>query len=174
MKNKSQIDEWWASSFDQHKAHVYAQYKKGVFIDINSGKPVKFKENTLVKIIVPSESLPEESRKHHLETERVVFLSSGSNLYFRFRDDKGSQREFKVALGGDLYIERKGDKFGRLSPCHCRMYDDTNKCVGQAGSLNEAYTKISAKYRQDARTHTANVFKAFWHEGKRLEDIRPF
>ena len=102
-------------------------------------------------------------------------LPKGSELFFRFKIPGEGEGEFKVILREDLSIERKGNKFGKLSFAPCDVYDAiSGKLITHASSLNEAYTRTSIAMRPEARTHTANAFKVFYYKGDSLEKLRPF
>lgn len=176
-RNKIYRDNTW---WDDLSPTVYigAIFKDGVFKDEHTQMPVKLLENTRVKMIIHSSRLPDKGdQRFHNNIETIKFLEKDSVLFFYLNNSKNLgeyHREFKVILLENLVIQRKGNKTGRLLPVLCEVYDAANKLVIKAYSLNQAYTSTSVKIRPEAPTHTANVFKVFYHEGHNLDKIRPF
>ena len=101
-------------------------------------------------------------------------MDKGSILRFHIKNDRGIVEEFNVNLKNDLFIERKGNKSGRLSDVECDIYNGINKFMIKANSLNQAYTRISVIVNPDSKTHNTNVFNSFNFDGQKLENIRPY
>lgn len=175
MKSKSEMDAWWIDSSGVERAQINAVYNGGVFIDQDTGQPINVKEGSSVKILVGTYAMSDDRKEHHNRVEQVKLLENCSELFFRFRIQGEGEREFKVVLRGDLIIERRGNKSGKLSYVPCDVFDaKSGELIVSASSLNEAYTRTSAKLRPDARTHTANAFKVFYYKYDSLEQLRPF
>ena len=176
MSKNSNPDLWWSEIEPANYARINAEYSNGQLIDTSTKQPIQLNEGSHVRLFVGEFALPEQERKKHDVVERVLFLEKGSKLYFTLKShDYGRLGEYRVEISDDLYIERKGNKSGRLSFVGCRVFEgNTDKQITQASSLNEAYTRTSVAVRPDARTHTANAFRVMFYEGGTLESLRPF
>lgn len=153
------------------KVYINAIYKNGQFFDVKTNKLISLKNNTKVRISIPIWAINEGERKRHQEKIRNILLKKGVELRFRFNyQDK--RYEFKVNLIENLYYTRKGKQFSKLEPCKCivTLIGTSEKII--ADSLNQAFVKISVKYRPQNKTHTCNVFKTFYYKGRKLENLR--
>ena len=166
MHNKNQY-------FDDHieTAHIDAIIKGRKLIDAKTGRELYLKEGSRIKVIAPLSSLEEKELKTHEETRRVKILNKGEILRFRFYV-LGEGYEFTVTLLDDLYLFQKGNKFSSFSPCRCLVEADGTREKFEADSLNQAFMKASVKYRPNNKSHTCNVFKTFYYNGKQLENLR--
>lgn len=160
----------WVNDIEE-KAYINAIFKNGQFIDTETNKLIFLKENTRVKISIPIWGIEQTERKRHEEKIRQILLKKDTKLKFHFYY-QGRDYEFIVNLFQDLYYTKKGNQFSRLDPCKCtiRFVDSQNEIV--ADSLNQAFVKMSVKYRPKNRTHTCNVFKTFYYERRKLDDLR--
>lgn len=160
----------WFNDIEE-KVYIYAIFKNGQFIDAKTNKLIILKENTRVRISIPIWGIEEIERKRHEEKIRHILLKKGAKLRFHFYyQDKGY--EFIVNLIQDLYYVKKGNHFSRLEPCKCTITLSETEEKIKADSLNQAFVKTSVKYRPKNKAHTCNVFKTFYYEGKKLDDLR--
>ena len=162
---------WWPESSD-NKAEIRAFYKDGLFLDADTNKPISLRNGTSVRIITPLHSVDIDELPHHKTKTETKMLSAGAKLHFRLPKTKN---EYEVELRENLFIERKGNKSGRLKPCRCVVTGESiKKQPVEAGSLNQAYTRVSIQESPQAGSHTTNVFRTFYYQGRPLEHIRPF
>ena len=153
------------------KAYINAIFKNGEFIDAETNKSISFKENAKVRMSIPIWGIKEAERKSHEKKTRQILLKKDAKLRFHFHY-KDKDYEFKVNLIQDLYYIKKGNHFSRLEPCKCIVILSGTEEKITADSLNQAFIKASVKYRPENKTHTCNVFKTFYYEGRKLDDLR--
>jgi len=162
-------NSWWDDI--KEKVYINAIFKNGEFVDTQTGKPIVLNVNTAVRIIVSIYGIKEAEQKKHRDITKNLLLKSGSELNFHFYyQDKGY--EFRINLIQDLYYTKKGNHFSRLEPCKCTVTLTGTREKIIADSLNQAFVKTSVKYRPQNKTHTCNVFKTFYYEGRKLENLR--
>lgn len=155
----------------EEKAYINAIFKNGRFIDAETNKLVILEENARVRISTPIWGIKETEEKRHKKKIRDILLKNGTELRFHFYyQHKGY--EFKVNLIQDLYYMKKGNHFSKLEPCKCAIILSGTSEEIIADSLNQAFVKTSVKYRSKNKTHTCNVFKTFYYEKRKLEDLR--
>jgi len=142
MSKNSNLDSWRNEEFGSNPAYINAMYKEGVLIDCDTGKPLELKEGARLRIKVAEFSLPKKLQNHHEKTENVILLEKESRLFFTIKLD-GNNKEFSLFIRDNLMIIKKGNRMGRLSNVFCEVFDDNNKPVIIANSLNEAYTRTS-------------------------------
>ena len=115
--------------------------------------------------------IKEDERKKHEKIIKHMLLKKDADLRFSFYYQNKSY-EFRINLIQDLYYIKKGNHFSRLEPCKCTVTLTGTREKIIADSLNQAFVKTSVKYRPKNKTDTCNVFKTFYYEGRKLENLR--
>lgn len=160
----------WVNDIEE-KVYINAIFQNSRFIDAETNKLISLKENTRVRMSFPIWGVKETERKTHKKKIRQILLKKDTNLRFNFYYQDRNY-EFVVSLRQDLYYTKKGNQFSRLEPCKCIVVLSGTKEKITADSLNQAFVKISVKYRPKNKTHTCNVFKTFYYQGRKLDDLR--
>ena len=126
-----------------------------------------------------SDLLDEKERLAFLGEQRTLFLPKGTRLWARVKDDSvpqdlskhraskrfytgGSELGVPFDLAEDLFLRIRPGKSSVFADCTCRI----PSLNFTAGSVNEAYTRISTAFEPSRRSHTGNVFTCVFYEGK--------
>jgi len=164
------------SYYNNHteNAHFDVIIEGGKMIDIKTEDEIVLKDGYSIKIIVPLSSLEKNVVKAQLETTKKKLLKSGDALYFRFTSSENGNTifEFNVILQEDLYLSQKGNKHNSFDECRCIVELTKTGDRFEASSLNQAFFQASVKYRPANKSHTCNVFKTFFYDGSKLDDLR--
>jgi hypothetical protein len=127
----------------------------------------------------------EKDRAFYAAEHEVSFLPKGTSLWARVNNDpvgknlekfrtvrhtklKEPYNFVQFILDSDLKLIRKPGKNAVLTRCNCTI----PAIEGTAGSINEAYTKISTAFEPKRRSHTGNVFQCvFVEDGDKLAPL---
>nr|WKN35048.1 hypothetical protein K4G66_21970 [Tunicatimonas sp. TK19036] len=148
---------------DYPTAYIDAKYKDGKFVYLEDQQEVILQDRAIVRLVVYRKDIPEEMRERFHSTSKKV-LDKGSRLYFRLPN---TRLTFFVGLLEDLLFIKAGNKPARVINARCEVYDvkgpTTQKFEPfEVDSLNQAYFQASVRYRQDARSHTGNIYDKFY------------
>ncbi len=153
-------------SGESTKVHIKAIYSGGKFIDPKSGKPIKLKNDSLVKIIAFRDDLSPDDLEN-FKTIRKVVLKKGEELWFELAN---TSFIFRLKLLDDLYFMKELNKPPRADDCRCQIFSAHDRYRSTSfedfepvtvETLNQAYFRMSVKYRENAASHTTNIYKTF-------------
>lgn len=155
------------------------------------GKPLpEIKNGTVGDLVIPSYSVCDDGiRQFWLAEKTVVLCKRDAQLWVRVSLKQVPKdllplcvekkypvgypcRFVLIRLTQDLMLILKPDRKAALNDCQCSI----PALKADAGSINEAYTKISTAFEPGRRSHTGNVFDCVYFEGKQglrsLDDLR--
>jgi hypothetical protein len=136
------------------------------------------KKDIEAELIVSANAITDEQARAKFTNERKVrFLPKGTTLYARIQVDgipaslQKSAEPFKIhpnsrgkfvpfELVDLLWLTLRSGKRAQLDDCSIKV----PALTADAGSVNEAYTKISVAFEPTRRSHTGNVFKRVFAE----------
>lgn len=154
---------------DFPKVHIDAIYQNGKFLDFLDKNPVNLVEGSYVRIVAYKKDVLEEQRKKFETVEKIV-LEAGIRLSFKLQ---GKDLSFDCFLLEPLVFVKDGNKPSVAATGACEVrpsFESRTKDFKpfRVRSLNQAYFRISTMFNTDARSHTVNVYKRFYVDGKIL------
>lgn len=159
---------------DFSKVHIEAIFKDGMFFDQADQKPVKLSENSQIRVIAyKKDVLKEQQIKFVTQTRTILFADT--KFIFRLQ---GTELFFECQLREDLVFIKDGNKLSKALPARIIVTPSSSSPTKyfdpfEVYSLNQAYFAISTMFKENARSHTTNVYLNF-HVigGKPLEEYR--
>ena len=173
-KNKLKLPT--SSGYGDHKpnSEILAIFKNGIFIDKLSNLPVELKEGAVVRIISPNQSILEKDFEQHLIQRKELAFKKDEIFYFHLRD---SGYKFYLKNLQDIFAVKHGNKKTRFSLSRCHVYkaEYNNSPFKEfspfeAPSFNQAYIRVSEKYKLGIAAHVCNVYNTFYHSDKGMID----
>ena len=149
---------------DYPTAYIDAQYKDGKFSYLDDQQEVILQDQAIVRLVVYRKDIPETIRERFHSTSKKV-LDKGTILYFRLPH---TNLTFYIKLLNDLVFIKEGNKPARALDVHCLVIDRVGRGIYEpfepyeTNSLNQAYFQTSVRFRQEARSHTGNIYERFY------------
>lgn len=150
----------------------------------------EIKDGTVGDLVIPSYSVCDEEVRQSWMAEKTIGLCKrDAQLWARVRLTQVPKdllplcvekkytvgylcRFVLIELKEDLTLILKPDRKAALNDCRCSI----PALKADAGSINEAYKKVSTAFEPGRRSHTGNVFDCVYFEGKKgvrpLDDLR--
>lgn len=195
---------------DKHSktVEIPVRIKKGGKLEFfYDGALPNIKEDTLCRLIVPVFGVDEENQQQLVSEKTITLLPKGSRIFMAIKIERGNNVErslldrhverldqlrseiksrsshnilqdgpVEIVLRSELKLTLRGTKRAKLEPCECYM----PLLDAKAGSLNQAYTKISQEFEKHRASHTGSAFRSMYHfnestgECISLDDLRGF
>lgn len=193
---------------DKHSktVEIPVRIKKGNKVEFfYDGALPNIKEDTLCRLIVPVFGVDKENQKQLVFEKTITLLPKGSRIFMAIKIESGNNVErsllekhgewreqlsseiksrssrnilqngpVEIILCSDLKLTLRGTKRAKLESCDCYIpLLDAN-----AGSLNQAYTKISQVFERHRASHTGSAFRSMYYfdqakgECISLDDLR--
>ncbi|MBK9103304.1 MAG: hypothetical protein IPL92_01710 [Saprospiraceae bacterium] len=174
--SKNKINLPTSSGYGDHapQSEIFAVFRKGSFIDKVTNLPVELKEDALVRIIVPNYSILAKDFEQHLMRRKQLAFKKNETFYFNLHD---SGYKFYVKNLQDIFATKHGNKNTRFSFTKCSVYkaEYNNKPFTEfvpfeAPSFNQAYIRVSERYKLGSGAHVCNVYTTFYHSDKGMID----
>lgn len=146
----------------------------------------KLGPNTTAELVLSAYDISDPKELADLTSERPVpLLPKGTTLWARVKEDHvpaplSKHRARKTiwpvepglfvsfTLIADLALLIRTGKSAALKECRCHI----PSLEAQAGSINEAYTKISVAFEPSRRAHTGSAFRCvFYEKGETLHPL---
>lgn len=160
----------------------------GNFYYLQGGELPKFRDGTIIDLIVPKDAIEDKTFLNKLESnDTAELLPKGLTVYASVSSsgipqdlrDAACSMSFllkgridtlvaslvpntlfvEIMLEGPLSLQLRGTKHGRLKLVKCWI-PSLNK---EARSLNHAYFLISDKFEPQRYSHVGNVFQQIWY-----------
>lgn len=146
-----------------------AIFENGQFFDASTRQPIELENGTPVRIIVANIYIPEKDAAQHTHIEEKLVYPEGE-LFFFHMQIHGQDIRFYVRNKEKIYAVKKGNKKPYFINTSCEVFDwkDSNRrslpafTPIEATSFNEAFTRVSEKYRVGIAAHTCNVYNTFY------------
>jgi len=160
------------------QVEYFAVYDKGNFIDKNTNEPIQLKEGAFVRIVVANVFVLQKDFPQHNQRQEVEVFQPGEKFYFTLETKTDIYKFFLKNLE-KIKLVKIGNKMPRFQYTSCEIYhgeDGSKQSLKDfktihASSFNEAFTRVSEKYRQGASAHTCNVYTTFFHVEKGRVDV---
>lgn len=174
-KNKMKLPT--SSGYGDHSPHseFLANYRKGQFIDRTTNLPIELKEEAIVRIIVPNHSILQKDFEQHLVQRKLLAFKKDETFHFNLHD---SGYKFFLKNLQDIYAIKHGNKNTRFTFTKCFVYkaEYNDKPFKEfkpfeAPSFNQAYIRVSEKYKLGSGAHVCNVYTTFYHSDKGMIDV---
>jgi hypothetical protein len=162
---------------NQPTALLFVKFVDGIFINIDTGEPIGFNNNSLLKIRTELSSIKDENYEEITKEEVKEMLSEGTYLHFSFSCEYDAFHFYGI-LTKPLIMSKKNNKDSLISRCSFRILTVNSRSIHEEldldfSSLNQAFFQMSIKYRPENKSHVCNVYKTFrTEEGRYLEDFR--
>jgi len=152
---------------------VTGVFHKGKFRYEDTGEPIEFRNYSNVTItVLLTDVLKKDKQKYLLKRE--VVLREGTFLRF---DLPKTGLTFRLLLLEDLTFRKINNKPAVAEDCKCMVMDASQSSANtivlipdfepfEVETLNQAFFKISMRFRENTGSHTTNVYKAFKHVEK--------
>lgn len=178
--NDKRLSEY--SPYLEHftQSEYAAVFDDGYFIDVNTQKPIELIDGTPVRIIVANKYIPDKDVDQHLKVEERLVYNEGEEFHFYMHIHEMDIR-FSVRNKEKIYLIKKGNKIPHFINTSCEVYDwryANGRLLPEftpvyASSFNEAYTRVSQRYRGDSRAHICNIYNTFYDKsGEKIGWIR--
>lgn len=182
MKSKEKELPFHNPYWDHYPQSEYqAIFKKGVFTNAETGKPIQLKEGAWVRMVVPNVFILEEDYEQHLKKKNKPAIPKGEVFRFELKMPHEGSYHFKVRSEEEIFASQDGNKIPVLTHTRCTVFEGKDSfgkplkdfTPFEAKSFNHAYTRVSEKFRFEKSAHTCNVYTTFYHSsGKTLDSIR--
>ena len=152
-------------SFEKN-IRLTVKLKDGKLMSFGGKALPKIKNDTIIDIIFPAHSIEQEKDlAQFLALREEAVLKQKTTVLCRLYDNQtGKKYEIPIVLLDELRIFYKGDEsLGKCKPCRC-LFEDRDRKKIQAGSLNEAYTRLSEIYQKKRRSHSGNIFQKIFYQ----------
>jgi hypothetical protein len=150
------------------------------FCTLVDGSPLpRMKPGAKAELVISPWNIEDPAARAKLLNERrIAFLSAGTSVWARVKEDKISDvlKQFRqnrgpgfsklgplveIRLTSDVLLVVRGDGRSALSECECKIPALPEMTCS---SINEAYTRVSEAFEPSRRSHTGNIFNCVFHE----------
>jgi len=162
--------------------HIYAEFKNGRFIDLETESEVTLKNGAIVRMITLSANVPDEEYTRYTDVQRKKVLPEGTTLFIRMPIVNEGEFQFVIKLKETLIMKKAGNKEAVAEPCRCDVIDRIENGFiknlvkfepFEAGSLNQAFFQASVRYRPKNKSHATNIYQScFLEDGRSISCLR--